>query len=218
MLVSHRKKFIFTKTVKTAGTSVESYFEKYCMPDGEWCQSHAREEYVSDTGIIGYRGGNPKGKTWFNHMSAKRISELLGQELWDGYFKFTVVRNPFDKLISGFYFNFHRGVIKNAGENSEIELFRAWVRNGGVPVDRDKYIFNNEECVDYFIRYEKLKEGIAHVCAQLSIPFIPSAIPEFKKGVRNHECGINDFYDKNTIQIVLKRYSWEVERFGYYPP
>jgi hypothetical protein len=31
MLVSHLKKFIFTKTKKTAGTSVESVFEPYCM-------------------------------------------------------------------------------------------------------------------------------------------------------------------------------------------
>ena len=59
MLVSHRYKFIFTKTVKTAGTSIESYFEKYCMPEGEWKESHNREEYVSETGIIGYRGRAP---------------------------------------------------------------------------------------------------------------------------------------------------------------
>ena len=31
MLISHRKKFIFTKTKKTAGTSVESVFETYCI-------------------------------------------------------------------------------------------------------------------------------------------------------------------------------------------
>lgn len=31
MLVSHRKKFIFAKTKKTASTSVESVFETYCI-------------------------------------------------------------------------------------------------------------------------------------------------------------------------------------------
>ena len=51
MLVSHRYKFIYTKTRKTAGSSVESYFEPFCMPDGEWTQRHLREEYVSDAGI-----------------------------------------------------------------------------------------------------------------------------------------------------------------------
>ena len=31
MLVTHRKKSIFTKTKKTAGTYVESVFEHYCV-------------------------------------------------------------------------------------------------------------------------------------------------------------------------------------------
>ena len=32
MLVSHSKKFIFLKTMKTAGASVEIYLERYCVP------------------------------------------------------------------------------------------------------------------------------------------------------------------------------------------
>lgn len=64
MLISHRKKFIFTKTNKTAGTSIESYYERFCMPVGEWEESHAREEYISDTGVIGYRGSNPTKYTY----------------------------------------------------------------------------------------------------------------------------------------------------------
>lgn len=53
MLVSHRKKFIYTKTVKAAGTSVVSYFEKSCMPEGAWEFAHFRDEYVSEEGILG---------------------------------------------------------------------------------------------------------------------------------------------------------------------
>ena len=79
MLVSHIKKFIFTKTAKTAGTSVESYFKEYCMPEGEWEESHNCSESVSDAGVIGFRG---KRNTfvptwhkhrWYDHMSAKKI-------------------------------------------------------------------------------------------------------------------------------------------------
>jgi hypothetical protein len=56
MLIGHRKKFIYTKTAKTAGTSIESYFENFCMPENTWKFSNPREEYVSKEGIIGYRG------------------------------------------------------------------------------------------------------------------------------------------------------------------
>jgi len=103
MLISHKCGFIFTKTVKTGGTSVESYFEPFCMNEGEWTFSHERKEYISEYGIIGHRG-QPGNYTWYNHMPAKEIKEKIGESIWKNYFKFCVIRNPFDKLVSEFYF------------------------------------------------------------------------------------------------------------------
>lgn len=237
MLISHRKEFIFTKTVKTAGTSVESYFEKYCMPEGEWRESHTREEYISEAGIIGYRGGANKDKTWYNHMPAKTIRDQIGQDMWDRYYKFTIVRNPFDKLISGFFFYGKNGgkvagklmklkakvrqvldieekVDKSRGQK-EIERFRSWIHKGGSIIDRNKYMIDGEENMDYFIRYEHLHEDMKHVCDQLSIPFEPSLVPQFKKGLRKHSIPIQDYYDTETYRIVREKYAWEVEKFGY---
>ncbi len=239
MLISHRKHFIFTKTAKTAGTSIESYFEQYCMPDGEWQGSHACDECVSQAGIIGYRGPNRRNSTWYNHMPAKRIRDLIGQSVWDNYFKFTIVRNPFDKMISGFFmlekgkqnYNYTQRLnayakrmlgkgnpIDRVEGKTEIERFRSWVRKGGAIIDQDKYLIDGEECVDYFIRFEDLYEGMKHVCKQLSIPFEPSRIPEFKKGIRNHRIAIQDYYDSETEEIVRKLYVWELEKFSYNLP
>ncbi len=236
MLISHRKQFIFTKTIKTAGTSVESYFEQYCMPEGEWHESHTRDEYISEAGIIGYRGLSPGGSIWYNHMSAERICDLISQDIWDCYFKFTVVRNPFDKLISRFvmrekakqYYSYIQRLnafakqildigapIDRVKGKTEIERFRCWIRKGGAVIDRDKYIIDGQECVDYFIRFENLHKGMKHVCNHLSIPYEPLRIPEFKKRKEHHSIQIRDYYDHETEQIVQKLYYWELERFGY---
>ena len=104
MLISHRKKFIFLKTAKTASTSVEAFFESWCLPEGEWEISHARPEYCSESGIIGERSVNARNAIWGNHMPADQIKNRIGTTIWEEYFKFTVVRNPFDKMVSGFYF------------------------------------------------------------------------------------------------------------------
>jgi hypothetical protein len=218
VLVSHTKQFIFTKTVKTAGTSVESYFERYCMPDGEWRESHTRDECVSENGIIGYRGGDPTGSTWYNHMPAKKIRELVGQDVWNRYYKFTVIRNPFDKLISAFYLLENTPQMIQVEAKTDIERFRSWVRKGGLIVDRDKYLIDEKECVDYFIRFEHLLEGIKHVCDRLSVSFEPSRVPEFKKGIRPHRLAIRDYYDCETEEIVQELYAWEFRRFGYNMP
>jgi hypothetical protein len=239
VLVSHRKQFIFTKTVKTAGTSVESYFEKYCMPEGEWQQKHSRAEYVSESGVIGYRGPDSSKSTWYNHMPAAKIRDLLGQEVWDSYYKFTTIRNPFDKLISGFYMFdkrrhkysqsqrilayfkalINRGnPIDRAQEDTDVERFRSWIKKGGIFIDRDKYMIDGHECVDWFIRFEDLHTGMKHVCDQLAIPFDPSRLPQFKTGFRTSKRNVSEYYDQETAQIVRQHYAWELDRFGYSLP
>ena len=148
MLVSHRKKFIYTKTVKTASTSVESFFEPLCVEEGKWSFSERRNMHISEHGIIGSRAAVLDNCKWFNHMSAHSIRRKINQEVWNDYFKFTVIRNPFDKMLSG-YVMFSR--MDNAGnvylrklkrqfkglfpqavpltDKQKIEGFRTWLKD-----------------------------------------------------------------------------------------
>lgn len=239
MLISHRKKFIFTKTLKTAGTSIESYFERYCMPEGDWFESHARDEYVSEAGIIGYRGDDQANAKWYNHMSVDLIRAQIEPDLWDSYFKFTVVRNPFDKLISAFfmydknrrnlsaYQKLRTGLKRLIGRSTpiervtgknDIERFRSWIGHGGEIIDRDKYLIDGREVVDFFVRFEELHKDLEFLCNKLKIPFEPSRLPTFKKGIRHHNYDIAEYYDQKTYNIVASKYRWEIARFGYTLP
>lgn len=230
MLVSHLKQFIFTKTSKTAGTSVEVYFEPYCLPRGEWEFRHARPEYDSSTGIIGYRGpGLDLNRVrWWNHMPAQHIRSRVGADVWDRYFKFTVVRNPFDKVVSAFhYFRGKRGTngIRTRVEDLMYRLrwpneeerdrnrFKAWVRRGRLPIDRDRYLIDGDICVDYFIRFERLEDGIRHVCDSVGIPFEPDRIPRLKMGARDGN--FRSYYDLETAERVAHAYRFEMDFFGY---
>ena len=216
MLVSHRKRFIYTKTIKTAGTSVESYFEKYCLPAGQWQFSHAREASVGPDGIIGYRGRGSNNTTWYNHMPARQIREQLGDELWESYFKFCVVRNPFDKLLSHFYYILRKEMIDpRLLQADEVASFRNWLKSGGQIIDRDKYLIDGRVCLDYFIRYENLPEGIREVCEKLQIPFEPDQVPRLKTGMRNQHIPLKDYYDHQCVQIVRDLYAFELDYFAY---
>jgi len=239
MLVSHRHRFIYTKTAKTAGTSVEAYYEKYCLPEGDSPFSHTRRACVSEAGIVGYRGGSPFGGKWYNHMPAAQIRRQIGDDIWNSYFKFCIVRNPFDKLISGFQM-FERQRDRHtttqkiivsvrkilgvpnpidcvSGENT-VARFRSWIKNGGWIDDRDKYMIDGKVCVDYFIRYEQLQDGIKHVCEQVGVPFAPDQIPKLKSGKRTDDVPITDYYDAETARIVSARYTFELAEFGYSLP
>jgi hypothetical protein len=212
MLISHRKKFIFTKTAKTAGTSVESYFEEYCMPVGCWKESHGREEHFSEAGIVGYRGPDSHGKQWYNHMSAVEIRDRIDGEIWRQYFKFTVIRNPFTKLVSA-YLYFEKPPMDDTA--STIDGFRRWVAGGDIVMDRDKYFIDGSLCVDHFILFEALESGVHEVCAKLDIPIGAKTLPRFKQQNYARNLKLEELYDRSTREAVERAYAWELERFGY---
>jgi hypothetical protein len=217
VLVSHSRRFIYTKTRKTAGTSVEAYFEPYCTAEKHWTLREGRDMAVSKAGIIGFRGTHvPPGTPWYNHMPAAEVRSLLGSETWASYFKFCVVRNPFERLVSAFYFE-QRPADRTA---AHADAFRAWLSDGGGDrwLDRSAYTIDGDLCVDDVIRYERLAEGMERICARLGVPWEPARLPTLKSGFRPLEVPLAAYYDAEAIERVARLHAFELEHFGYAPP
>src|SRR5262245_55855185 len=79
MLISHARRFIYLKTLKTAGTSIEVYFERECV-ETYLGPRHETPEIITPQGIVGFRGTGalPPGTVWYNHMPASRVREIIG--------------------------------------------------------------------------------------------------------------------------------------------
>jgi hypothetical protein len=207
MLLSHQKKFIYTKAVKVAGTSVESYFERYCMPEGQWELSHGREETVSAVGIVGRRWPKTGDATWHEHQSAANIKRLVGPEVWNTYFKFCCVRNPYEKVVSVYWHHHPKGMVP----------FREFLlKRPNMPwCQGHQYLINGVPSMDYYVRHEKLEEGLRHVCDAVDVPFDMSLLPNFKSGVRPKVVPFSAYYDSETRAMVAERCKFELEFFGY---
>lgn len=230
MLVSHRKNFIYTKTMKTAGTSVEAYFERWCLPEGAWVLSHFRDQSVTEAGIVGYRGPDPRGRRWYNHMPAAEIRRGVGERVWLDYFKFCVVRNPFDRMVSAFHFHENAGAAGGgAGGVATAETpvpdpreivcrFRDWVRAGATVPDLPAYTIDGHLCVDAVLRHERLLEDLEKVCRRLEVPFEAAALPRLKTGFRPAGLATADYYDRETERLVLERFPFDFEQLGYVSP
>jgi hypothetical protein len=221
MLVSHRFRFIFTKTVKTAGTSVEAYFEQFCLPAGEdsYLPAHGRPEYESPTGIIGYRGPREgRSDKWFNHMSAKTIKQQVGDEVWNSYFKFCTIRNPWEKAISAFEHLGREYVGHDATPMPESGRFLRWLQDVGPPIDRSQYMIDGCVCVDDFIRHEHLEEDMTRICRIIGVPWEPSRMPRFKTDLRRPQATVEELYTAESARIVANIYAPEIAMFNYKMP
>lgn len=219
MLVSHRHQFIYTKTKKTAGTSVEIYFEDACLPLSHGLERLGpTETIITPSGIIGHRG-RTVDHMWFNHMSAKLILEYIGTETWNRYFKFCVIRNPFDKIVSFWWGNMgpdNRQYYKDKDFSAIKRDFLAQLGEiASLIVDRDTYLIDGSVCVDFFIRHERLLEGLSHVCQKIEYPFRPEKLGQYKTNRRQSNRRFTDYYDNAAVNIVKSLFSWELEYFNY---
>jgi hypothetical protein len=219
MLISHSKKFIFIKTSKTAGTSVEKYFEKDCLPLGQYNPEVAiGDEKISEYGIVGFRGEGEKNMKWYNHLPAVKIKEFIGDAIWNEYFKFTIVRNPFDRLISLFWFDMKiKYHIDLKGQHSEKvrEYFNNWIIEKDLPSDKGLITIDGKLCADYAMRYESHAEDIQYVCGHLNIDATERTLKNFKSQFRDKSFHYRDLISDDMKQSIIDSYSWEMQTFGY---
>src|SRR4051794_38679962 len=113
MILSHRYRFIFLKTRKTAGTSFEISLARYCgrrdvltpiSSEDEALRSalgrgpqnygpRLRDYGPRDWLRLALTGRRKPGARFCNHMTAQEVRQLVGEQTWGSYFKFCFERD-----------------------------------------------------------------------------------------------------------------------------
>jgi hypothetical protein len=224
MIISHSHKFIFVKSAKTAGTSLESALSHSCSGDDIVTPLGDYRVNRDEAGNWVHKAMNPGD--FKQHDHAATIRSRVSAEVWSSYFKFSIARNPWDRVLSLFFWKhrndkgirpqkrfYHQFVVPFDSVGPARERFRGFVQAGDWETNDRFYIIDGELCVDYVIRYEALGEGFAHVCRIIGIP-VPN-LPSLKVGMRDKEHGYADYYDLQTREIVASRHANDIRLFGY---
>ncbi len=179
MILSVQRKFIFLKTTKTAGTSFEIALSKYASPKDTLTPISPEDEdtrralgyagpqnYLTSTGLLQKLGlKRPKNK-FYNHMHASVIRQNLGCEVFDSYLKLAVVRNPFDMVVSRYFWT-HR----NDPGLSDAH-FREWLLSRPKSLYENYKITHIDGCsvLDLVIRFEKFEEDVGNFARRVGLP------------------------------------------------
>ena len=125
MIISHKHKFIFFKSRKTAGSSVQVALAKYCG-DEDIITGQYRDGIDDDSHSTGYN--MDKFYTTHPHpeiSQTKAYLDNINPKIWNEYFKFGFVRNPYEIAVSRYFWE-KRG--KGEVENCSVEDFKKWVK------------------------------------------------------------------------------------------
>lgn len=204
MIVSHRHRFIFVKLRKTAGTSIEVLLSRVCGPDDIITPINPNVESHTPQNDEGF----------FNHMAAAEIREALGTETWDGYTKFTFERNPWDKVVSYYWYLSDRGH-RFRGFRDFVLQCRAqpqFPRNLGSDVD--SYHVDDQLAVDFIGRYERLSEDLESVASRAGFELVGD-LPHAKGDLRPDQRHYSAYYDDETRAIVAEAYAREIDLLDY---
>jgi hypothetical protein len=196
VIVSHRHRFIFVKTRKTAGTSIEVFLSQVCGPDDVVTPILPHVEP--------HRPRNHDG--FYNHMPAAEIRRRVGPDVWRSYFKFCVERNPWDKTLS-FY---HMQNVREGGLS-----FDAFLGRGELPVDYPGYSDDAGVIVDRVLRYEQLATDLGEVFARLGIPFHGSLGVKAKSEYRTDRRPYRAVYTAEQAETVRRAFAREIALHGY---
>jgi len=198
-MISFQKHFLFVHIPKTAGNSIQSALREYS--EDQLVALRKEQDGIERFGLR-----NPKYKIK-KHSTLAEYKTALGEVQFGHLYKFTCVRNPWDRMVS-YYFT-----PTQSPETWDQKKFRRIISKAVSVADYLRLDQGKEDPfsnVDYIMRFENLADDFRSVCGTLGIS--PAALPRYNRSSREH---YSKYYDEELRELVRKRFAAEIQRFGY---
>jgi hypothetical protein len=163
------------------------------------------------------------GKPFRKHLTAKEVIHHIGKKKWDSAYKFAVVRNPWDKVVSHYKHNIKVNP-KRMLDGKEIITFEKWI-HAVFGAKKIKKYYNRPQhflpqvewlkddlgiiSMNKIILFENLTEGFNEVSKELGLD---RELPHLNQTIKSK---YQDFYNEETRQIVADWFREDIEKFGY---
>lgn len=207
-MISHEYKCIFIHIQATSGT----YIEKWIQGEDQWYVKH----------------------NW-KHVTTKFAKERLYPEYWDDYFKFSFVRNPYERILdemhtAGMFRWRHLGLNLIDPENRFLNIdpvnYRDIHCNGGSVINsfgwdgwteeiNENCIYGNilSEKIDKVYKYEEFEESIDDISKNIGIDISKSLdLNSFK--VNDPNLSI-DKLKPPDFELINSMYNLDFDTYGY---
>lgn len=215
MIVSFSRNYIFIRTKKTASSTIETVLKNSLAPGDVTVGQTASQSKVN---------GNNKFEMSdadiYAHMKAEDIRAGVSPEFWNGAFKFTSERHPYEKAVSLAFYRY--------GKRERIATKKGKILSEDFAIVLDEtvrtrlyrsfnfYAIDGQVAVDDFVRHETLEADLERVGKRLGIE-IPRPLPRKKTSYKLDERPAKEILSDEQKQIIRDTCREEFDFLGYKP-
>lgn len=182
MPISFKNNLLFVHIPKTAGTSIR----------------YAMSEIDEDV------------DKWHVHNRLSSYKNILSEEAYNKMFKFTFVRNPWDRTIA-LYLWMRSKVFFNANPTFCTKIrkqsFVQFIKN--MDNTLDWISINRRVKLDFIGRFEHFNESMDDLCSKSGV-----MLEKFKLNTNSHE-HYSYYYNEETKAMIERKFQKEIEMFDY---
>ncbi len=156
-----------------------------------------------------------------DHLTAAQMRKQVGAKHWNKLSTFTIVRNPWDRVLSLYnYLSKRQGIPEDWSFTDFLErMVRAdadtpFFMFQGVRLGAMDYILDEDGTVlvKHIIRYENRAEGLTRIAGILDLPEL-GQLQAQKASPASYD--YRDFYTSRTRDLVGERFAQDVLLLGY---
>ncbi len=216
MLISYSHNFLFVHIAKTGGTSVRAALRRY-----RWGGWYTLPLALASAASQLTRPRHKLGIKFPRHAKAVAALEMLPAEVYQGFFKFAIVRNPWDLQVS----SYHHIRREKPEVLHGVRCFEDFLRLKFDP-ERDydfmldisaelqhEYLVDlqGHVIVDFIGRYENLQADFGSICERIGIR--APELPHLRRATDRRD--YRSYYTDELAELVAHHYQRDLEILGY---
>jgi hypothetical protein len=210
-MISHKHQCIFIEVPKTGSSSIRSIIGKPSRPHLNICQvrGEMRRHWTKSTGLL-----NHLGDCAYQCLPRKKRKQW-GEQMFNDYFKFGFVRNPWDRVVS----LYHRSEGLQLKGKMSFDEFVEWIKYSSStcnhPVPHTNQLDwlvdpHGNILVDFIGRFVSLADDWKQVAKKLKVT---TELPHKNKNPnKNH---YSEYYNTKTRDIIARKFCIDIEHFEY---
>ena len=248
MIVSHEHQLIFLKPRKVAGTSFELALSKYLSGEDIITPNTFQDDALGrrlgfqppcnfnfpilEMFPVNHRGiprllGYELPTKYYDHMPASLAKSRLPDRVWRNYRKISLIRNPWDRAVSLFFWKNNRPW---AGKKADLTYFSDYFKgeynadaklSSRLDANHRIYMIDGKDVIDTYVRYEHFEQDIHAL--EADIPTLTGLWETFKKitakvGTRGGSMTTAEIFADHpeADSLVREACAWEIEKFSYH--